>query len=128
MFVVYFISFFRMPLIIAFHMQQMENQGVRDFEIFTDFAIGMEMMMRFFLAPDRDSLEKPDFLRSAYKYASTMFLIDAVGTLPGLITMEQNNDLYWLKLARFFRVTESVGRSREAVIRVISRFWDTPIR
>ena len=128
MFLVYFVSFFRTPLILAFHVQQMNDQGQRDFEILTDFAIGIEMMMRFFLAPDRDSLQKPDFLRSAYKYLTTMFLVDAVGTLPGLITLEQNTDLFWLKLARFFRVTESVGRSREAVIRVISRFWDTPIR
>ena len=126
--VIYFTTFFRIPLIIAFHFHHMGAKLNQDTEIAIDVFILLEMIMRFFLAPVKNSLETPDLLNVARKYLRTMFIFDALGTLPGLFTAERITTLYWLKLFRYLRSGESVGRSRETVIRLISRFSEMPVR
>ena len=64
----------------------------------------IDMVMNFFTAIDVNE-ERVYRLKDIFiNYVCGHFIIDAIVTLPGLVTFEQYGSIYFLKLLRFLQI------------------------
>jgi hypothetical protein len=88
-----------------------DTRGERDFEIFLDIIIFIDVIMNFFTDSYSDPGKKPlSHKMIAIKYIQSYFFLDLLSFLPQLITLERYPGTHWiyiLKLFRYFRIKRS---------------------
>ena len=98
----YVISFFLMPLVLASELKLFDD--VRWYEFVLDFVFIADLVLNFFTAYYDDVKLVVKWKRIARHYLMTHFIFDFIANIPGFLTGEMFKHLYYLKLLRYFQL------------------------
>lgn len=103
------ITYLAVPYQIAFGGPHTTSE--RDFELFLDVVILIDVFMNFFTDIYSDPGKKSyTHKKIAEKYILSYFFVDLLSFLPSLATLEYYKGTHWiymLKLLRYFRIKRS---------------------
>jgi len=104
---IYIISFFLIPLVIAFRLEHLAFKKYRDFELFMDFMILIDICFTFVTSYYDDGIQIKDFKRIAIRYLTSFFVPDFLSCFPSIIVLESKGRpvAYYFKIFRFLQIT-----------------------
>jgi hypothetical protein len=100
---IYVMSFFIMPLVIAFQLEPLTVQSFKDFELFVDFMMLIDIFLTFVTAFYDDIKLEQSLIVIGKTYLTSYFLIDFLACIPSILVWESKAHpvAYYLKLFRF---------------------------
>lgn len=69
-----------------------------------DFIIGFDVLINLVSESVKDIHVRKYIKEAAFAYLKSYLVVDVLSFLPGLVTWEQNSNLYYFKLCRFLRI------------------------
>ena len=100
--VMYMVSFFTFPFVIAFNFEMMEEMVV--FEFFLDLIMLCDIATEFITTRERDGRKITKMQEITFLYMKSTFVFDTMACLPGLITLERNPKWYMFKVFRYLQM------------------------
>jgi len=98
----FIISYWLIPMNFASKMKNLDN--FRATELTIDFIIGVDVLLNLISESTKDMHVRKYLTEAAFAYLRTYLVVDVLSFLPGLVTWEQNSNLYYFKLCRFLRI------------------------
>jgi hypothetical protein len=100
--ILYILSFIIIPLMVASNLTLLEHMYFAEFVV--DLILFIDMILTFFKTYN-DDIKKVTSLRLiSVKYLSSYFVFDFLSIVPGLVTYEQYELVYYFKLFRYFQL------------------------
>lgn len=100
---IYIISFFMMPLVIAFRLEPLDNQAYRDFELFIDFMMVVDIGLTFITGYYEDVVLVDSVKQISTHYLTSFFIPDFLSCIPSILVLESKRHpvAYYFKILRF---------------------------
>lgn len=87
---------FATPFVLVF---PAASESIVVLELFTDVCFTIDIILNFFKL--NASQKESEMKQLRLEYLKWLFWVDCIAAIPGLVTLEQNENVDPLKLARF---------------------------
>lgn len=100
---IYIISFFLMPLVIAFRLEPLDRKSFRDFELFIDLMMVIDICLTFVTGYYEEVVLVVSLKQIATHYLTSFFVPDFLSCIPSILVLESKSHpiAYYFKVLRF---------------------------
>jgi len=121
---IYILSFFLMPLVIAFRLEPLDLKKQRDLELFMDFMMVIDILLTFVTAYYEDVVLKKNIKDISVHYLTSFFFFDFLSCFPSIFVLESKSypAAYYLKLFRFLQITRLFSQFRLGISKIKNVF------
>jgi len=105
-------SYFNVPFVIAFGMQQTINQNERKIELLLDVIILIDIALSFITDNYSEPGQRLSNLDIGWRYFRSFFLFDILSCVPGLLLLEYYSKDFWyyFKMLRYMQIPRTFSQ------------------